>query len=237
MGAGESQVSALHRWGGPGLVVAGILVLATLPLIPLIIPSLAPTSTQSGIVALQSEGGIYTLTWVLYLVSDLLYLVAFFVLYRILKLQSKSTATIAVVFNTVFVAIDVAVDIPLRLWLVVLSSNYTSSSNPEQLLSSATFAITTSNLVAVVATFFQFAALIMVGYLMTRSPSFGSRMGYLGVVTGIVALLFIPAFLTGSQLSGLFNLAGFALLGIWSIWAGLRLRKMNQPQPAMSSSP
>jgi len=216
----------LRRLGPVSLIVAGILVLATLPLIPLIIPSLAPSSTRSGLQALQTEGPLYGTTWVLFLVSDVLYLVGFFALYYPLRLVSRRTAVVAVALNTTFVAADVLVDIPLRLWLILLSNAYASAtSNAQQIVGSADFAISASNQVALVATLFQFVALILVSYLMRKTTAFGTRVGYFGTVTGVVALLFIPAFLVGSQLAGLFNIAGFALLVVWSLLAGLKLRK------------
>jgi hypothetical protein len=219
----------LLRLGGTSIILAGILVAATLPLIPLIIPSLAPTSTQAGLVALESQGLIYGVTWVLYLVSDLLFLVVFFALYRALGPVRAVAAKVALVMNTIFVIVDVGLDIPLRLWLILLSSAYGAApTNAQQTLNSASFAISASNQVALVVTFLQFGALIMASYLMRKSPSFGGRPAYLGFATGIVAMLFIPAFLAGSMLSGLFNIVGFVLLFFWSVVVGLKLRKLSK---------
>ncbi len=217
----------LRKLGTASLIVAGLLVLATIPLIPQIIPSLAPTSAQAGLAALESEGLLYGATWVLYLVSDLLYLVAFFALYYVLRPISVGTAKIVVSMNTVFVVIDVALDIPLRLWLILLSNSYASApSNAQQIIAAADFAISASNQVALVATLFQFVALILVSYLMAKAPAFGKRVAYIGVAAGIVSLLFIPAFLSGvQQLAGLFNIGGFVLLVAWSLLAGLKLRR------------
>ena len=203
----------------------------TLPLIPLIIPSLAPTSPQAGLVALESEGLIYGTTWILYLVSDFLYLVAFFGLFYALRQFGSGLAKAAVTLNTAFVALDVGLDIPLRLWMILLSNSYAASTvnNPPE-ISSAAFAISASNNVALVATLFQFVALMVVSYLMSKSNSFGRRTAYIGYATGILALLFIPAFVAGSQASGLFNIAGFALLAVWSILAGVKLRKGSLAQ-------
>ena len=178
--------------------------------------------------SLESQGLIYGTTWALYLVSDVLYLVAFFALYYALRQQGGGTAKAAVVLNTAFVAVDVAVDIPLRLWLIVLSNSYAAApNNAQQILASADFAISASNQIALVATLLQFTALILVSYLMRKSAPFGKRSGYLGIATGIVALLFIPAFIAGTQLSGLFNIAGFVLLVAWSLLVGTKLRKLS----------
>ncbi len=178
--------------------------------------------------ALESQGLIYGTTWALYLVSDILYLVAFFALYHALRRQGGGTAKAAVVLNTAFVVVDVAVDIPLRLWLILLSNSYvTATNNTQQLLGSADFAISASNQVALVATLLQFAALILVSYLMRKNSLFGKRSAYLGFATGIVALLFVPAFIAGTQLSGLFNIVGFVLLVAWSVLVGTKLRKIS----------
>jgi hypothetical protein len=207
------------------MVLAGILVLATVPLIPALIPSLAPATVQAGLESLQTQGALYTAVWVLYLVSDLFFLVAFFGLRKALTKMSGSVVLLMVGLNTLFVVLDVVLDIPLRLYLVVLSNAYyAQGADQAGILASAQFTVQASNLVALVATVCQFAAVIIAGYLMTRSGSFRRGVGYLGILAGLVAILFVPAFVAGSQLAGLFNLAGFVLLGVWSILAGLKLR-------------
>ncbi len=217
------------------MVVAGILVLITVPLIPALIPSLAPATVQDGLVSLQTQGGLYVAVWVLYLVSDLLYLVVFFGLRRVLGKVSRFVILGAVGLNTLFVILDVVVNIPLRLYLVELSNAYSArGADQAATLSTAQFAVQTSNEVAVVATICQFVAVILAGYLMIRSGSFRRSTGYLGILTGIVAILFVPAFIAGSELAGLFNLAGFVLLGVWSILAGLKLGKLLAPSHGRS---
>jgi hypothetical protein len=209
------------------MVLAGILVLVTVPLIPVLIPSLAPATVQAGLQSLQTQGTLYSVVWVLYLVSDLFYLVVFFGLRRVLGKVSASVAALAVGLNALFVVLDVGLDIPLRLYLVVLSNAYYApGADKAGTLATAQFAVQGSNLVALGATGCQFVAVTLVGYLMTRSGSFRRGVGYLGILTGVAALLFIPAFIAGSQLAGLFNLAGFVLLGVWSILAGLKLRSL-----------
>ena len=221
------QEKRLFKLGSVSLIIAGVLVALTIPLIPLIIPSLAPSSARAGLVSLQSQGVIYATTWVFYLVSDLLFGVAFFALYQATKQQGVGIAKIAVGLNTVFVALDVGLDIPLRLWLIALSSSYAATSS-SQTVSSADFAITLSNQVALFATLFQFVALILASFLLRKNSSFGNRPAYFGYATGIVALLFIPTFIAGSMLSGLFNIVGFALLVVWSILVGTKLRKLSR---------
>ena len=100
----------------------------------------------------------------LYLVSDILYGIAFFSLYHALKQLSVNLARIFFTLNTIFVIVDVAVDIPLRLYLIELSSSYATGGNARQIVSSANTVISTSNDVALVATFFQFLALIVASY-------------------------------------------------------------------------
>ena len=76
---------------------------------------------------------------------------------------------------------------------------------------------------SLIATFLQFSAVILASYAMTRTSVFGRTTGLLGIISGVVALLFIPAFIFGSQLAGLFNIGGFAFLVLWSIATGYRL--------------
>ena len=229
----ETGRRRLYRFSGFGMFAAGLLVLITIPLIPILLPSLAPSSTQSGLEALQNQGLLYAATWVLYLISDLLFLLVFFGLYFALKHVSRVLMMIAVIFNTVFVAADVAIDIPLRLLLIGLSNSYIIAQDATQkatYLAAAQSNIASSNLVALIATFFQFFAVILASYAMIKASSFGKRAAYVGIVCGVLALLFIPTFALGSQLSGLFNIAGFVFLVIWSLLSGNSLLKLGRNQ-------
>src|SRR3989441_10270885 len=119
----------LSRRGGIALIVAAIPVRVTLPIIPMITPSLAPASVPAGRASINSQSVLYGATWDLYLVSDLLYLIPFAALYVVLRPHHRVAALIALIFNSLFVTIDVAVDIPLRLSLISLSNAYTAA-NP-----------------------------------------------------------------------------------------------------------
>ena len=219
----------LYRAGGIALIVAGILVLVTLPIIPMIIPSLAPASVPAGLDSIHSQGVLYGATWGLYLVSDLLYLIPFVTLSVVLRPHHRVAAKIALVFNSLFVTIDVAVDIPLRLSLISLSNAYTAANPAGQgaCIATAQLAMDLANITALIATFVQFSAVILVSYAMLRETPFRRSAAYVGIVGGIVALLFIPTFVLGSPLSGLFNLAGFVLLFIWSVMVGWTLYRLR----------
>ncbi len=222
------------KYGGLSLILAGILVLLTLPLIPTLLPSLAPPTVLAGLQALQTQGLAYSVTWILYLTSDLLFLVAIPGIYFVFKRASRSVLLIAVVFNTLFVALDVGLDIPLRLYLVQLSNSYQKAAASQldqgSILSSAQSVMNTSNLVALAATLLQLSAVILVSYAMIKSGRFRRSVGYIGVATGLIAILFVPAFVVGSQLAGLFNIVGFVLLVIWSVSGGLRLRVLARAE-------
>ncbi len=222
------------RNGGLSMVIGGVLVLLTLPLIPTLIPSLAPATVQAGLQALQSQGTVYVTTWILYLASDLLYLVAFPALYYVLKTISRPVLLLAVVLNTLFVVLDARFDIPLRLYLVQLSDSYLSASSTSQqasVLSSAQFVMNAANLLALVATLLQFSAVIGASFVILKSGRFRKSIGYIGIATGVVSILFVPAFVAGSQLAGLFNIGGFVLLVVWSLTAGLRLHRLAKSPP------
>ena len=210
-------------------MVAGVLVLITLPLIPLLIPSLAPSSMASGLQSLQSQGTLYEAIWGLYLVSDVLYLITFPALFYALKYVGRGVMLTAVIFNTIFVALDVGLNIPLRLSLVGLSGSYASASAGQQAsaLASAQSTVDLFNIATLVAIFFQFAAVILASSRMPKSLGFRRSGAYVGYVTGILSLLFIPAFLFAPQLAGLFNIRGFVFLVIWSLLVGNRLRKFG----------
>jgi hypothetical protein len=90
--------------------------------------------------------------------------------------------------------------------------------------------------VALIATFFQFFAVILASDAM-KSSSFGRRPAYVGIVCGVLALLFIPAFAFVSQLSDLFNIAGFIFLVIWCLLTGNSLRKLGQNQSSTPDPP
>jgi hypothetical protein len=220
----------LVRSGGAAMVVAGLLVLATIPLIPLLVPSLAPATVEAGLQSIQSQALLYSVTWILYLLSDLLFAAVFVALYFALKLANRRAMVVGVVLNSLFVVLDVALDIPLRLSLVSLAASYSAAQLPAQQASVSAAAQTvmnSSNLVALVATVLQFSAVIISSLVMLKSGAFMRVVSYVGIVCGVVAILFIPAFVGGgAQLAGLFNIGGFVLLVVWSMGAGLRLRKL-----------
>jgi hypothetical protein len=129
----------------------------------------------------------------------------------------------------VFVAVDVGVDIPLRLSLIGLSNSYASSNGDTRAAFLATGQLTMdlANLTALVATFLQFSAIILASYAMLKSQTFKKSLGYIGILSGVLGLLFIPTFAMGSMLSGLFNIGGFIFLVIWSVLVGLKLYKLS----------
>ncbi|HYR82307.1 MAG TPA: DUF4386 family protein [Thermoplasmata archaeon] len=215
----------LDRAGGIALIVAGILVLVTLPIIPMIIPSLAPTSVRAGLESIHSQSVLYGTTWGLYLVSGLLNLIPFAALYGVLRPNHRMAALVALVFNSLFVTIDAAVDIPVRLSLIGLSNAYAAANPAAQgaYVATAQLAMDLANITVLIATFVHFSAVILVSYAMLRETPFRRTAAYVGIVGGIVALLFIPTFVLGSPLSGLFNLAGVVLLFIWSVIVGWTL--------------
>src|SRR2546427_5665847 len=227
---GDRGWRGLYQAGGIGMIAAGLLVLVTLPLIPILIPSLAPTSVQSGLESIHSQSLLFGTTWGLYLVSDLLYLIPFPALYVVLRQQSRAAALIALIFNSLFVTIDVGVDIPLRLSLIGLSNAYAAANPAGQgaYIATAQLVMDLANNTALIATFVQFSAVILVSYAMLRETPFRRSAAYVGIVGGIVALLFLPTFVLGSPLSGLFNLAGFVLLFVWSVIVGWTLYRLRQ---------
>ncbi len=224
----DKRWAGYYRAGAISIVIAGILVLVTLPLIPLLIPSLASATVQAGLTSIHSQNLLFGTTWGLYLVSDLLYLIAFPALYFALRQYNRTVTLIAAIFNMVFVAVDVGVDIPLRLSLIGLSNSYVSSNADNQFAYLATGQLTMdlANIAALVATFLQFSAIILVSYTMLKSTSFKKITGYSGIISVVLGLLFIPTFAIGSMLSGLFNIGGFIFLVIWSLLTGLRLRRI-----------
>ncbi len=165
----------------------------------------------------QSQGLLFGTAWGLYLVSDLLYPIAFPALYFALKQINRTAMLIAVLFNTMFVAIDVGIDIPLSLSLVDLSNSYASAQiGAQQLAYLATAQLTMdgANISALIATSLQFSAVILASYVMLRSHTFRKSPAYVGLVNGILSLRFIPAFILSSPLAGSFNIGGFVFLVI-----------------------
>ena len=225
----DKRWAGYYRAGAISLIIAGILVLITLPLIPLLIPSLAPSSVQSGLASIQSQSLLFGMTWGVYLVSDFLYLIAFPALYFALRQANRTVTLIAAIFNMVFVAVDVGVDIPLRLSLIGLSNSYASANGPAQAayLAAGQLTMDLANITALVATFLQFSAIFLASYAILKSRTFKKSAAYTGMVSAALGLLFIPTFAMSSVLSGLFNIGGFVFLVIWSLLVGYKLYKLS----------
>jgi hypothetical protein len=62
---------------------------------------------------------------------------------------------------------------------------------------------------------------------MLKSQTFKKSLGCIGILSGVLGLLFIPTFALGSMLSGLFNIGGFIFLVVWSLLVGLKLYKLG----------
>jgi hypothetical protein len=62
---------------------------------------------------------------------------------------------------------------------------------------------------------------------MLKSETFKKSVGYIGIISGVLGILFIPTFAVGSMLSGLFNIGGFVFLVIWSILVGYKLYRLG----------
>ncbi len=169
------------------------------------------------------------MTWGICLISDLLYLIAFPALYFALRQANRTVTLIAAIFNMVFVAVDVGVDIPLRLSLIGLSNSYALTNGDTQAAYFATGQLTIdlANLTALVATFLQFSAIILASYAMLKSETFKKSVGYIGIISGVLGILFIPTFAVSSMLSGVFNIGGFVFLVIWSILVGYKLYRLG----------
>jgi len=184
----DKRWAGYYRAGAISIIIAGILVLISLPLIPLLLPSLAPSSVQSGLTSIQSQSVLFGTTWGIYLVSDLLYLIAFPALYFALRPANRTVTLIAAIFNMVFVAVDVGVDIPLRLSLIGLSNSYASTNGDTRAAYLATGQLTMdlANLTALVATFLQFSAIILASYAMLKSQTFKKSLGYIGILSGVL---------------------------------------------------
>src|SRR6266571_4168338 len=152
-----------------------------------LIPSLAPSSVQSGLTSIQSQSLLFGMTWGIYLVSDLLYLIAFPALYFALRQANRTVTLIAAIFNMVFVAVDVGVDIPLRLSLIGLSNAYLSTNGDARAAYLATGQLTMdlANLTALVATFLQFSAIVLASYAMLQSQTFKKSAAYIGMASGV----------------------------------------------------
>ena len=225
----DKRWAGYYQAGAISIIIAGILVLISLPLIPLLLPSLAPSSVQSGLTSIQSQSVLFGTTWGIYLVSDLLYLIAFPALYFALRQANRTVTLIAAIFNMIFVAVDVGVDIPLRLSLIGLSNSYASTNGDTRAAYLATGQLTMdlANLTALVATFLQFSAIILASYAMLKSQTFKKSLGYIGILSGVLGLLFIPTFAMGSMPSGLFNIGSFIFLVVWSLLVGLKLYKLG----------
>jgi|SRR2546427_7727147 len=150
-------------------------------------------------------------------------------LYFALRQANRTVTLIATIFNMVFVAVDVGVDIPLRLSLIGLSNSYASTNGDTRAAYLATGQLTMdlANLTALVATFLQFSAIILASYAMLKSQTFKKSLGYIGILSGVLGLLFIPTFAMGSMPSGLFNIGGFIFLVVWSLLVGLKLYKLG----------
>jgi hypothetical protein len=215
-----------------GVIILGIM--AQVILMGIIVPG-EPTETANNI--LDNEM-LFSSANVIWLVSELLFLLLGVVLFVVLKPVNKNLAMLMLVFIGVGVAIECLNTLNNFAALQLLTSDqYSAVFTTEQLHAQALSYIETWQAGYSIGAILSFGPwLIVAGYLVYRSEHFPKILGVLVALAGIailienVQLLILPHFEVLTYLTGIVSVIGeFAFCG-WLLVKGVKITEKNAIQ-------
>ncbi|MCL4375486.1 hypothetical protein M1394_01655 [Candidatus Marsarchaeota archaeon] len=221
--AKNSQTQAqAFRIGGMSLILIGIILLVTLPLLAILTPILLGSDISSVLTTLHSLSNFNILFFGLLGINDILYIISFASLYLLFRERRGYLALLSLSLIIAAVAIDLATDIPLHFTILSIANSYLSSNALSQpsYLAAANLALSLGNIGGMLAQLPLSLAEILISYAMLSSKEFGSFIGRVGIIAG---LLTMPIFLILSTIGSLIYFLGFLFNVIWSIAAGIKL--------------
>jgi hypothetical protein len=215
-----------------GVIILGIM--AQVILMGIIVPG-EPTETANNI--LDNEM-LFSGANVIWLISELLFLLLGIALFVILKPTNKNLATLMLLFIGVGVAIECLNTLNNFTALQLLTSDhYSAVFTTEQLHAQALSYIETWQAGYSIGAILSFGPwLVVAGYLVYRSEHFPKILGVLVTLAGIailienVQLLILPHFEVLTYLTGIISVIGeFAFCG-WLLVKGVKVSEMKAVQ-------
>jgi hypothetical protein len=227
--AGVDQKSkGLLRVGGISMVIVGLLYFAFVVLL-----SLLGSSFSSGETALQKFAGealTVNAAFGLGIVSDFFFIPAVLALYFALRGINRNAMLVAVGFLSLFIIVDFGFTNLNFLALVTLSKNYLASTSDVQragYVATADYALAVLALSAPIGSYLVPSIGTLIASLVMLKGIFSRGVAYLGIVVGVLGILYGGTVLGLRVLPNVFVAITTVLSAIWFVLVGFKLYQLG----------
>jgi len=218
----------LYRVGGISGIILGIMYLI---IVALYAPIGAPPSGAEARLLYVSQNT--TVWWAilnLSVLTDFLFIPLMFALYVALKKINRGLMLLAVAFVLLFVVLDLALTWPNYATLITLSGSYAAAANDTARAVSVAAAyypaaVVESTLLGVYIILIPGLGILMAGLVMAKGI-FNKATAYVGVITGILAVVSVvgPFFVSALGATAILASVGTT---VWVLLAGYRLFRLS----------
>ncbi len=223
----DSRWNGLYRTGGVCIFLTGLIYIACV-LITIVLGFPPVSDSEPYLKSLAAHSISAMIFFGLFALSDLLLLPAVLALYFALKPFAGNAMLIATVLMLLFAVMDLSITESNSLTLASLTQHYAASTTDLQrsaYLAAEYYALATLPL----ATFYSFVVssigLLIIGLIMLKGV-FDKASAYLGIVAGIEGI--IGGFYVVLPALALLLLPCLIAFGLWSLFTGLRLYKLER---------
>lgn len=220
----------LHRVSGVSAIVFGM---AYIVIIALYVPMGArPSGAEAWLVYIAGNTTAWWAILGLSVLTDFLLVPVALSLYLALKEINRNVMMVATAFVGLFVILDLALTWTNIASLIALSGNYAAATNDAQRAVSVAAAIypssvVESNLLFVYNSFTLAVGILLTGLVMLKG-FFSKTTAYLGVATGILAIVSVASSFFVSSVSSITIILASVLTTVWYLFVGYRLYRLGQ---------
>jgi hypothetical protein len=224
----DPDLRVVYRAGGLSAIVLAVLYVVITGVY--VAAGLVPTGVEAWLSYLAGKEVAWWAIVGLSVFTDVLYVPVAVALYAALSSVNRNAMLVGVGFLVLFVILDLAITWPNYAVLITLSGEYAAAAGDAQraaLVATASYpaAILESSLLAAYIILVPGLGILIIGLVMLRSV-FGRAAAYLGVGTGIMAIVAVLGAFVLEPLGTLAILAAVLTL-IWFFVVGLRLLRLT----------
>ena len=220
----------LYRVGGLSALAVGLGYLIVIPLY--LMAGVPPAGGEAKLICLAENTATWWAIIGLSVLTDLLYIPVALALYLALRGINRSAMLLAAAALALFAALELAITWPNYAALISLSGQYTAATADAQraiFIAGADYAsaLLATPLVAIYTILVPGIGIFSASFVMLKGI-FGKRTAYLGVVTGIFALIAaVGPFLVSALDVAIIIVATLTMVWFWLV--GYRLVRLGSP--------
>lgn len=224
----DPKGSELYRVGGISAVVFGI---AYIIIIVLYVPVGRPTGVEPWLASTSANAATWWGILWLSVLTDFLLVPVSLALYTTLKKVDRNAMRAATAFVGMFVVLDLALTWTNIGALITFGGEYAIAANDARRAVIATAAvypaaIVESNLIFVYNSLTLAIGILLTGFVMRRA-SFGRITAYVGILTGILAIVAVASSFVSASVSGITIILASMLTTLWYLMVGVQLVRMR----------